>query len=59
MVLLMLLMDTFVHDVAGTGVDTATTTAGTIVVASTKRAFATAAIALLKVAGAVNGYSGY
>ena len=52
-------MDTVVDVVAGTSVDTATTTAGTIVVASTKMAFATAAIELLKVAGAVNEYSGY
>ena len=52
-------MDTAVDVVAGTGVDTATTMAGTIVVASTKMAFATAAIALLKVAGAPNEYSGY
>jgi len=52
-------MDTALDVVAGTSVDTATTTANTIVVASTKRAFATTAITLLKVAGAVNGYSGY
>ena len=52
-------MDTVVDVVAGTSVDTATTMAGTIVVASTKRAFATTAVTLLKVAGAVNDYSGY
>ena len=54
----MMLMDTFVDAVVGTGVDTATTTVNTAVVASIEMAFATAAIALPKVVVAENEYCG-
>ena len=50
MALSMLFIDTVVDAAAGAGVDAATTTAGTDVVASTEMAFATTAIALPKVA---------
>ena len=50
MELSMLFIDTVVDAAAGASVDAATTTAGTAVVPSTEMAFATTAVALLKVA---------